>query len=81
MGRRLILDAGVVIRVQRDRLYDERTASAHAALLDFVQRSGQPRGALDLILAAAAVESGRTIVTTDARARFDDLPGVASILV
>ncbi|WP_369804946.1 type II toxin-antitoxin system VapC family toxin [Pseudonocardia sp. MH-G8] len=56
--------------------YDEGVAEHHAALLAHTRRSGEPRGAHDLILAATARSAGRTIVTTDARAGFGELPGV-----
>lgn len=35
----------------------------------------------DLITAATAVATGRTVLTTDRNARFEDLPGVDCILV
>lgn len=56
--------------------YTEATAERHAALLGHTRRSGTPRGAHDLIIAAHAVQSGRAICTRDTRARFGDLPGV-----
>jgi predicted nucleic acid-binding protein len=40
-----------------------------------VHRTGRPRGAHDLIIAATSVSSERTLLTTDARG-FEDLPGV-----
>jgi tRNA(fMet)-specific endonuclease VapC len=55
--------------------YDLDVAAAHAELLAAVRRSGRPRGAHDLIIAATARAAGRTIVTADA-AGFADLPGV-----
>ncbi len=55
--------------------YDLAVAEAHAGLLASVRRSGTPRGAHDLIIAATAVATGRTVVTVD-RAAFDSLPGV-----
>jgi len=55
--------------------YDIDVASAHTALLVAVQRAGRPRGAHDLIIAATALASARTVVTSD-RSGFDDLPGV-----
>ncbi|MBR7824714.1 PIN domain-containing protein [Actinospica sp. MGRD01-02] len=58
--------------------YTRRTADHHARLLAHIRRTGQPRGAHDLIIAAHAVETGRTVVSRDAKARFADLPGVAS---
>lgn len=61
--------------------YDVATAEAHAHLLAHVRRIGEPRGAHDLIVAATAVVTGRTILTGDRRARFGDLPGVDCIVV
>jgi tRNA(fMet)-specific endonuclease VapC len=55
--------------------YETEVARAHARLLAHARRSGRPRGAHDLIIAATAVARGRTIVTADALG-FDDLPGV-----
>ncbi|MFT4166904.1 MAG: type II toxin-antitoxin system VapC family toxin [Microlunatus sp.] len=56
--------------------YTPNTAAHHARLLAHVRRAGRPRGAHDLIIAAHAVEAGRLLVSTDAAARFGDLPGV-----
>lgn len=55
--------------------YDLRVARAHAELLAAVRRSGRPRGAHDLMIAATAASSQRTLITADPGA-FDDLPGV-----
>jgi predicted nucleic acid-binding protein len=59
--------------------YTRRTADHHARLLAHVRRAGRPRGAHDLIIAAHALETGRIVVSRDAKARFDDLPGVTSL--
>jgi tRNA(fMet)-specific endonuclease VapC len=59
--------------------YTQVTAAHHGRLLAHVRRSGSPRGAHDLILAAHAAESGRMILSRDAKARFGDLPGVNAI--
>lgn len=59
--------------------YTQVTAANHARLLAHVRRTGTPRGAHDLIIAAHAAETGRTIVSRDAKARFSDLPGVTAI--
>jgi tRNA(fMet)-specific endonuclease VapC len=53
--------------------YDVAVAEAHAQLLATVRTPGRPRGAHDLIIAATARASGRTVVTADAEA-FSDLP-------
>lgn len=58
--------------------YTESTAAHHARLIAHVRRSGKPRGAHDLIIAAHAAETGRMIVSRDAAARFGDLPGVVA---
>ncbi|MCP3878358.1 MAG: type II toxin-antitoxin system VapC family toxin [Sulfitobacter sp.] len=55
--------------------YDTRVAEEHAELLVAVQKAGTPRGAHDLIIAATARASGRTVVTADLSA-FQNLPGV-----
>jgi tRNA(fMet)-specific endonuclease VapC len=59
--------------------YTPTTAAHHGRLLAYVRKSGTPRGAHDLIIAAHAAETGRTVVSKDAKARFNDLPGVAAI--
>jgi tRNA(fMet)-specific endonuclease VapC len=56
--------------------YIQATAAYHGRLLAHVRRSGTPRGAHDLIIAAHAAQTGRTILSRDARARFGNLPGV-----
>ena len=55
--------------------YDVQVARAHATLLAHVRRTGRPRGAHDLIIAATAVARDRLVVSTD-RTAFADLPGV-----
>ena len=55
--------------------YDLGVARAHTDLLVAVRTLGRPRGAHDLIIAATALATGRTVVTSD-RHGFDDLPGV-----
>nr|WP_225957839.1 PIN domain-containing protein [Amycolatopsis lexingtonensis] len=56
--------------------YSTSVVEHHAELLAHLRRSGQVRGAHDLIIAATARATGRILVTTDNRARFDDLPEV-----
>jgi tRNA(fMet)-specific endonuclease VapC len=58
--------------------YTETTAACHARLIAHARRAGMPRGAHDLIIAAHAVETERTVLTFDAKARFADLPGVSA---
>ena len=55
--------------------YDLEVARVHTGLLLAVRKSGRPRGAHDLIIAATAKATGRVVVTAD-RSGFDDLPGV-----
>ena len=59
--------------------YTQLTAANHARLLAHVRRTGTPRGAHDLNIAAHAAETSRTILSRDANARFGDLPGVTAI--
>ncbi len=59
--------------------YTEKTAEHHARLVAHTRRAGTLRGPYDIIVAAHAAETGRTIVSLDAKARFGDLPGVTAI--
>jgi tRNA(fMet)-specific endonuclease VapC len=59
--------------------YTEATAVHHGRLLAHTRRSGTARGAHDLIIAAHAAETGRTIVSRDTKARFGELPGVNAL--
>ncbi|MEP6816907.1 MAG: PIN domain-containing protein [Marmoricola sp.] len=61
--------------------YDLTTAEAHGRLLAHVHRGGTRRGAHDLIIAATAVATRRTVLTTDRSAHFTDLPGVDCLVV
>ena len=61
--------------------YDLATAEAHGRLLAHVHRTGSKRGAHDLMIAATAVATKRTVLTTDRGANFNDLPGVDCIVV
>lgn len=70
-----------VLAVVPARAYDRAVADHHAALLAYVRRTGTRRGAHDLIVAASARASDRTILTTDKNARFGDLPGIAVRLI
>jgi tRNA(fMet)-specific endonuclease VapC len=57
--------------------YDVETAHAHADLLTAARALGRPRGAHDLIIAATARASRRTVLTADLGA-FADLPEVVA---
>lgn len=57
-------------------VYDLNVAEAHAALLAYVRRTGTPRGAHDLIIAATARAQARKVVSFD-RSGFAELPGVS----
>jgi tRNA(fMet)-specific endonuclease VapC len=56
--------------------YDLTVAREHARLLAHTKRTGRPRGAHDLQIAATAKATGRALITTDAQA-FVDLPGLS----
>lgn len=55
--------------------YTRAVAEHHADLLAHTASEGEPHGPHDLI-AATARSTGRTIPTTDTRARFGELPDV-----
>lgn len=55
--------------------YDLDVAEAHGALLAHARRTGRPRGAHDLIIAATARARNREVVSADVDG-FADLPGV-----
>jgi len=61
--------------------YDLATAEAHGTLLAYAHRQGAARGAIDLMIAATAVANRRLLVTTDAKARFGELPGVECLVL
>lgn len=61
--------------------YTLTVAEHHAELLAHTRATGRPRGAHDLIIAATARATDRTILTTDRRAAFSDLPGVQAELI
>jgi len=60
--------------------FDVEVARHHATLLAHTRRSGTPRGAHDLQVAATAVARGRLLLTTDERA-FDGLPALQHRIV
>ena len=62
-------------------LYDLSIAEAHGRLMAHVHRTGTRRGAHDLIIAATAAVTRRTIVTMDGSARFGELPGVECVVL
>jgi tRNA(fMet)-specific endonuclease VapC len=49
--------------------YTPATAAHHGRLLAYVRKSGTPRGAHDLIIAAHAAETGRTVLSKDPKAQ------------
>lgn len=59
--------------------YTTATAAHHARLIAHARRAGRARGAHDLVIAAHAAQTGRVLVSTDAAARFGDLPGVTAL--
>ncbi len=71
--RREFVEGLLGILVMED--YDLAVARAHAALMAEVRRSGRPRGAHDLIIAATAVSRDRIVITAD-ESGFNGLPGV-----
>lgn len=61
--------------------YTTDVARVHARLMAHVRREGKTRGAYDLLIAATAAATARTVVTMDSSAAFDDLPGVRAQVV
>jgi tRNA(fMet)-specific endonuclease VapC len=57
--------------------YDRTVAREHAALLAHTRSTGLRRGPHDLVIAATARATSRVLLTTDTRARFDELPEVS----
>jgi len=55
--------------------YDLAAARAHGRLIAHCRRAGQTRGAHDLLIAATASSTHRTVVTADASG-FGELPDV-----
>ena len=78
-GPRRAFAEGVLARTDTIA-FDLHIAREHALLAAHTRRVGRPRGAHDLLIAATARATGRTILTTDARA-FDELPGVSHRVV
>ena len=58
--------------------YTQATAAHHARLIAHSRRTGRPKGAHDLILAAHAAQTGRILVSRESSARFGGLPGVTA---
>lgn len=77
--RRVELIDRVVAEVPAED-YTLEVARAHARLMAHVCRTGHPRGAHDLIIAATALATRRVVLTADRRG-FAELPGVELRLV
>ena len=60
--------------------YTVDVAMIHARLIAHVRGDGKPRGAHDLIIAATAAATARTLLTTDDKAAFGSLPGVHALV-
>ncbi|MEW1836340.1 PIN domain-containing protein [Nonomuraea angiospora] len=61
--------------------YTVNVARVHARLMAHARREGKPRGAYDLLIAATAAATARTVITMDSSAAFDGLPGVRAQVV
>jgi tRNA(fMet)-specific endonuclease VapC len=78
-GRRRVARRRFVLQVLEEVPivpYDLTVAAAHGELLAATRRAGRSRGAHDLIIAATARATRRTVITADPGA-FADLPGVS----
>jgi tRNA(fMet)-specific endonuclease VapC len=58
--------------------YDLNVARVHARLAVEALSKGRPRSAYDMVIAATAAATNRVLLTTDAKAGFDELTGVRS---
>ncbi|MCH0538523.1 PIN domain-containing protein [Streptomyces sp. MUM 203J] len=56
--------------------YTLEVARVHARMLAHTRRLGEPRGAHDLMIAATAVATARSVHSLDGEAGFGELPGV-----
>ncbi|MFD7841883.1 PIN domain-containing protein [Nocardia sp. NPDC059764] len=77
-ARKAFVDALIAATPIEDHTLD--VARAHAHLMAHVRRTGRPRGAHDLIIAATAAATGRAVLTTDAKADLGALPDVTCML-
>jgi tRNA(fMet)-specific endonuclease VapC len=58
--------------------YNLDVARVHAHLAVEAMAKGRPRSAYDMMIAATAAATNRVLLTTDAKAGFDQLTGVRS---
>jgi tRNA(fMet)-specific endonuclease VapC len=58
--------------------YNLNLARVHAHLAVEAMSKGRPRSAYDMMIAATATATNRILLTTDAKAGFDQLSGVRS---
>jgi tRNA(fMet)-specific endonuclease VapC len=58
--------------------YTLGVARVHARLAVHAMAAGKMRSAFDMIIAATAAATGRVLLTTDASADFEHLPGVSA---
>ncbi|TYB55021.1 type II toxin-antitoxin system VapC family toxin [Nonomuraea sp. PA05] len=61
--------------------YTTDVARVHARLLAHTRLEGKKRGAYDLLIAATAAATARTVITMDSSASFGDLPGVKAVVI
>lgn len=75
------LNAEAWLAVLPIEVYTLNVARVHAHLVTHTRQAGRKRGAVDLIIAATASATGRTLITTDEAAAFHELPGVRAEVV
>jgi tRNA(fMet)-specific endonuclease VapC len=61
--------------------YSLNVARVHARLAVEAMSKGRPRSAYDMMIAATAAATNRVLLTTDAKAGFDQMTGVRSEVV
>ncbi|MBN6056387.1 PIN domain-containing protein [Nonomuraea sp. RK-328] len=79
VGRQVFVDELLALIPVEE--YTTDVARVHARLMAHVRREGKTRGAYDLLIAATAAATARTVVTMDSSAAFDELPGVRAVVV
>jgi tRNA(fMet)-specific endonuclease VapC len=77
--QRSFLDALMTTTPVED--YTPKVVPHHIALIMYARNQGRPRGTFDLIIAAIARATDRTLLTTDAKAGFEELPGVQARVI
>lgn len=77
----IALNVESLLAVMDIEVFTVEVARLHALLQAYTRRQGQARGNYDLMIAATAGATGRTLITLDKAAKFDELPGVTAEVI